>query len=72
MVRYSIEISMEAFADLQKVKDSDKKADILKIKKIFLELEMLLKIPHQFTSQTQIPVVALVSYCKLYQTLPQI
>ena len=40
MVRYSIEISKEAIADLLKIKKSGKKADILKIQKIFAELEI--------------------------------
>ena len=39
MVRYSIEISKDALADLQKIKKSGNKADISKIEKIFLELE---------------------------------
>ena len=40
MVRYSIEISKEAIADLLKIKKSGKKADISKIQKIFAELEI--------------------------------
>jgi toxin YoeB len=40
MGRYSIEISKEALADLSKIKKSGKKADILKVQKIFLELEI--------------------------------
>ncbi|MBP2284008.1 toxin YoeB [Flavobacterium sp. CG_23.5] len=39
MGRYTIEISKEALADLLKIKKSGKKTDILKIEKIFLELE---------------------------------
>ncbi|MBG6110567.1 toxin YoeB [Flavobacterium sp. CG_9.10] len=39
MGRYTIEISKEAIADLLKIKKSGKKTDILKIEKIFLELE---------------------------------
>ena len=37
MGRYTIEISKEALADLSKIKKKDKKADISKIEKIFLE-----------------------------------
>ncbi len=40
MGRYSIEISKEALADLLKIKKSGKKADISKIERIFLELEI--------------------------------
>ena len=40
MGRYTIEISKEALADLSKIKKSGKKADISKIEKIFLELEI--------------------------------
>jgi len=40
MGRYSIEISKEALADLLKIKKSGKKSDILKIEKIFSELEI--------------------------------
>lgn len=40
MGSYSIEISKEALADLLKIKKSGKKADISKIEKIFLELEI--------------------------------
>jgi toxin YoeB len=40
MVKYSIEISKEAFADLLKIKKSGKKTDISRIEKIFLELEI--------------------------------
>lgn len=40
MGRYRIEISKEALADLSKIKKSGKKADISKIEKIFLELEI--------------------------------
>jgi toxin YoeB len=39
MGRYKIEISKEALADLLKIKKSGKKTDVLKIEKIFLELE---------------------------------
>ena len=39
MVRYSIEIIIEALANLLKIKKSGNKADISKIEKIFLELE---------------------------------
>ena len=39
MGRYTIEISKEALADLSKIKKSSKKTAILKIEKIFLELE---------------------------------
>ena len=40
MGRYTIEINIEALADLSKIKKSGKKADISKIEKIFLELEI--------------------------------
>ena len=40
MGRYTIEISKEALADLLKIKKSGKKADISKIERIFLELEI--------------------------------
>ena len=40
MGRYTIEISKEALADLSKIKKSDKKTAILRIEKIFLELEI--------------------------------
>lgn len=40
MGRYTIEISKEALADLSKIKKSGKKTAILRIEKIFLELEI--------------------------------
>ncbi len=40
MGRYTIEISKEALADLSKIKKQGKKTDVLKIEKIFLELEI--------------------------------
>ena len=40
MGRYTIEISKEALADLSKIKKSGNKADLSKIQKIFLELEI--------------------------------
>lgn len=40
MGSYTIEISKEALADLSKIKKSGKKADLSKIQKIFLELEI--------------------------------
>lgn len=40
MGRYTIEISKEALADLSKIKKSGKKTAILKIEKIFVELEI--------------------------------
>ena len=39
MGSYSIEISKEVLSDLSKIKKSGNKADILKIQKIFIELE---------------------------------
>ena len=40
MGRYTIEISKEALADISKIKKSGKKTAILRIEKIFLELEI--------------------------------
>ena len=40
MGRYTIEINIEALADLSKIKKSGKKTDVSKIEKIFLELEI--------------------------------
>jgi toxin YoeB len=40
MGKYTIEISKEALADISKIKKSGKKTAILRIEKIFLELEI--------------------------------